>query len=152
MPKWFGEMRGLGFAESLGVPHVRSMCFRRMSRADPAACGVSDSLFDAARNIGAGGFESVALQGDGYAVKSVQVQGPAPLLRADLELRPGITAVYGLNGAGKTRLLRAVRAAVSLQPPPADGKYELLLHGPDLNATVGQVQESDVPFLECVGD
>ena len=36
-----------------------------------------------------------------------------PLLDGDfLPLRPGLTVLYGLNGAGKTRLLRGIRAAL----------------------------------------
>lgn len=51
------------------------------------------------------------LCGAGYETYGVTVDGPPPLGRIHLGLNTGLTALYGLNGAGKTRLLRAVAAA-----------------------------------------
>jgi energy-coupling factor transporter ATP-binding protein EcfA2 len=41
-------------------------------------------------------------------VLGVRVLGPAPVEDVYFDLSPGFTALYGLNGAGKTRLLRSV--------------------------------------------
>jgi ABC-type transport system involved in cytochrome c biogenesis ATPase subunit len=42
----------------------------------------------------------------------VTLFGPAPLGRVDVPLWPGVLALYGLNGVGKTRLLRACSDAL----------------------------------------
>ncbi len=45
---------------------------------------------------------------DTFALQSVIVDGPAPLGLIEFDLGSGVTALYGLNGSGKTRLLRAI--------------------------------------------
>jgi len=44
-------------------------------------------------------------------VFGVGILGPPPLGMINLELTPGLSVLYGVNGAGKTRVLDAVRAA-----------------------------------------
>lgn len=55
----------------------------------------------------------MALQGDGYRVLGATLDGPAPLGRVHLEFNPGVSVLYGLNGAGKTRTLSAMRATLA---------------------------------------
>ena len=55
----------------------------------------------------------MALDGGFYEVLGVGVRGPAPVGRAYLELNPGVVALYGLNGAGKSRLLAGIEAALA---------------------------------------
>ncbi len=44
----------------------------------------------------------------------VCTEGPAPLTqRLEVPLRSGLNALYGRNGAGKTRLLKAIRETIS---------------------------------------
>lgn len=57
--------------------------------------------------------DAMALQGDGYRVLGVTLDGPAPLGRVHLEFNPGVSVLYGLNGAGKTRMLTAMRATLA---------------------------------------
>jgi predicted ATPase len=54
----------------------------------------------------------MALGGAGFELVGLTVAGPPPLGRIYLRLEPGATALYGLNGAGKTRLLRSITAAL----------------------------------------
>lgn len=61
------------------------------------------------------------LRGDGYDVLGVSIGGSAPIGRIHLELEPGVTALYGRNGAGKTRVLSAVAEALTGQAPTGDG-------------------------------
>src|SRR3954454_3716549 len=72
------------------------------------------------------------IAGDGYEILGVSVFGDGPLAHGiHMPLDPGVTALYGLNGAGKTRLLRAVsRALTGVAPPiPATGPdAEVHLH------------------------
>jgi hypothetical protein len=41
----------------------------------------------------------------------ISVDGPPPLGRIDLKFSPAVHVLYGLNGAGKTALLNAIRSA-----------------------------------------
>jgi hypothetical protein len=45
------------------------------------------------------------------SVQGVSVRGPAPMITSHIAIRPGLTALYGLNGAGKTKVLQAVADA-----------------------------------------
>jgi ABC-type transport system involved in cytochrome c biogenesis ATPase subunit len=51
--------------------------------------------------------------GGGLSFTGITLIGPPPLGRVHVPLSAGVQSVYGLNGAGKTRLLRAVQAALS---------------------------------------
>jgi energy-coupling factor transporter ATP-binding protein EcfA2 len=44
-------------------------------------------------------------------VEGVVLWGPPPLGLVDIPLEPGLTALYGRNGSGKTRILRGLRTA-----------------------------------------
>lgn len=61
------------------------------------------------------------LRGDGYDVLGVSIGGSAPVGRIHLELESGVTALYGRNGAGKTRVLHAIAEALAGHPPTGDG-------------------------------
>jgi len=52
------------------------------------------------------------LDGGGYRLLGVTIDGPAPLGRIHFDLCPGLSFLYGLNGAGKTRVLVALAAAL----------------------------------------
>lgn len=52
------------------------------------------------------------LRGDGFDVIGVSIAGELPLGSIHLELDPGITVLYGRNGSGKSRLLRALGEAL----------------------------------------
>ena len=52
------------------------------------------------------------LVGDGYRVLGVTIDGPPPLGRMHVNLRSGLSVLYGLNGAGKTRVLNALASAL----------------------------------------
>jgi hypothetical protein len=59
------------------------------------------------------------IYGGGLRFSGVTFLGPPPLGRVHIPLGEGVQSIYGLNGAGKTRLLRAVQAAltgVDLEP------------------------------------
>jgi hypothetical protein len=63
------------------------------------------------------------LQGSGYKVLGVTVQGPAPLGRIHLELSPDLSVLYGLNGSGKTRVLDGVVAALGGRALPGGRRW-----------------------------
>lgn len=48
------------------------------------------------------------------------VDGPAPLGRVEVPIRPGLNALYGRNGAGKTRLLTALSGLTRSTPINSD--------------------------------
>lgn len=50
---------------------------------------------------------------------AVSLSGPAPIGSVALRLEPGVSALYGLNGAGKTSVLSGIRTAFSgVDPSP----------------------------------
>lgn len=53
------------------------------------------------------------LQGGDYTVLGVSLSGPPPIGRLHLELKKGLSVLYGENGVGKTRILTAVQAALT---------------------------------------
>src|SRR3954449_12803414 len=48
-----------------------------------------------------------------YAVISATLFQPRPLLRTPLPLETGLSVLYGRNGAGKSRALEALQAAIT---------------------------------------
>ncbi len=82
------------------------------------------------------------LPGPGYDVLGVTLDGPAPLGAIDLELGAGTTTLYGRNGAGKSRVLAGVAAALQGVGNSVEGVAMVHL----------QVHERDVamqgPFLD----
>lgn len=50
-----------------------------------------------------------ALEGRGYDVLGVTLHGPAPIGTLFVPFSSGVHALYGLNGAGKSRVLAAIR-------------------------------------------
>jgi energy-coupling factor transporter ATP-binding protein EcfA2 len=67
-----------------------------------------------------GRFWEVVVQGasGGFEVLGVQLAAPPPVSRLMFELRPGLTAIYGKNGVGKTNLLRETRRLLALLVEP----------------------------------
>src|SRR4051812_32565987 len=45
------------------------------------------------------------------AVLGVSLYGPAPLRSTHIRLEPGVSVFYGVNGAGKTAVLRGLESA-----------------------------------------
>lgn len=56
------------------------------------------------------------LLGDGYEVMGVTLLNEPPIGVVDLELDAGVTALYGLNGAGKSTVLNLVDRAFAGEP------------------------------------
>lgn len=52
------------------------------------------------------------VEGQEMHVAGVSIFGPPPLGWSHVSFQPGVTALYGKNGAGKTRLLAAISAAL----------------------------------------
>jgi predicted ATPase len=61
-----------------------------------------------------------------YELVGVSVYGPLPLGRVHVRLSAGVTALYGVNGAGKSRLLAGVQQA--LQGFGTKGPVQSVLH------------------------
>ncbi len=48
-----------------------------------------------------------------FEILGVSLMGPPPVGTVHLEMKPGVNALYGLNGAGKTRILSGIQSAYS---------------------------------------
>lgn len=55
-----------------------------------------------------------------FEILAAIVDGPAPLGRVEVPIRPGLNALYGRNGAGKTRLLTALSGLTRSTPINSD--------------------------------
>ena len=55
--------------------------------------------------------EPVTLGSPRARLLGLAIQGPPPVGFVALEHRPGVDVLYGLNGAGKTRVLDGLRAS-----------------------------------------
>src|ERR1039457_838193 len=51
----------------------------------------------------------------------VTLQGPGPVGSVDLRFQPGVDVLYGLNGAGKTAILRGLLTAIGARKGKAGG-------------------------------
>ncbi len=71
------------------------------------------------------------VEGPELHIVGVSVFGPTPLGWSHVRLEPGVTALYGKNGAGKTRLLAAISAALrGVAAPGAWGLVHVAVPGP----------------------
>lgn len=52
------------------------------------------------------------LTGKGFSLLGISLFGPAPLSAVHLDLNDGLSALYGLNGTGKTTILREAEAVL----------------------------------------
>jgi hypothetical protein len=69
----------------------------------------------------------------------VSLVAPPPVGNAHIELKPGVTALYGLNGVGKTKIITAVRELIEELTPSGDAEDpfdSLLLPGRALGAPI----------------
>lgn len=64
--------------------------------------------------------------GPGYELIGATVDGPPPLGRIHVPLTGGLSILFGINGAGKTRILNALRGALLGSPTP--GATDAILH------------------------
>jgi energy-coupling factor transporter ATP-binding protein EcfA2 len=79
----------------------------------------------------------------GFDIASVRVAGPSPLGPVDVPVRTGLTALYGRNGAGKTRLLQALKEALSGRRE--DAEVTVRIH--DADTTAERVTEAHRSWL-----
>lgn len=68
----------------------------------------------------------MVIPGNGYSIYGATVFGTGPIGHAvHVPFDRRITALYGLNGAGKSRLLHGIKCALTGVRPPADRDDEL---------------------------
>lgn len=93
----------------------------------------------------------MAIQANGYELMGVSVSGGPLQETVHLELNEGLSALYGVNGAGKTWLLRLVSSAltgVALEVPNAQRQPTADLHVRFYDAE----DPTPSPFLQGVVD
>ena len=72
-----------------------------------------------------------------YSLLGATIDGPPPLGRVHVPLGEGLTVLFGMNGAGKTRLIRALRGALlGVDPgPDRDAVLHFRIHDPEMPMT-----------------
>ncbi len=75
--------------------------------------------------------------------------GPTPLGQVEIPLRPGLTSLYGLNGAGKSRTLQALEAL--FLNDSRDGFFKLAVEpSPALTDRISVLQASDADLVAAL--
>jgi energy-coupling factor transporter ATP-binding protein EcfA2 len=82
-----------------------------------------------------------------FDIASAKFTGPDPLSHLEIPVRTGLTALYGRNGVGKTRLLEALKDVVSGTREGA----EIVVRLPDSTAAAGRITESHRSWLGDTG-
>lgn len=79
---------------------------------------------------------------DSAELLGITVEGPPPVGEVHLNLRQGVSALYGLNGAGKSALLKAIKAALSGRVAPGVKRAAMHIRMLDPNAPISLAQSS----------
>lgn len=107
---------GLTSCESRLLPGIALACHR-------SSVGNLDSR-ETGSDGGTGGLDVLR---NGLVLEGVAMVGRGPVATGYLELRPGTTVLYGLNGAGKSSVLDSLAAVLSGRPTEGPGRSLLVV-------------------------